>query len=310
MFRVLIHGESGTTGLRLKSRISARRDIQLEHLPESKRKDPEAAAEILNECDLVFLCLPDIAAKEAAASVHNPNTVVIDTSTAHRTDPSWVYGFPELAKEQPEKIRNARRISVPGCHASGFIALVAPLVRMKIIPASALLTCFSLTGYSGGGKKMISEYESSDRPRVFQAPRQYGLNQQHKHLPEMQKMAMLQTAPVFSPIVSDFYSGMEVTVPLFRDQLSDGISAYDVCKTLEKAYPGPVVRFVSDLNESGFASANAMQGLDSMEITVAGNEERILLIARYDNLGKGASGAAVQCMNLVLGCEMTLGLDL
>ena len=157
---------------------------------------------------------------------------------------------------------------------------------------------------------MISEYESSDRPRVFQAPRQYGLNQQHKHLPEMQKMAMLQPAPVFSPIVSDFYSGMEVTVPLFRDQLSDGISAYDVCKTLEKAYPGPVVRFVSDLNESGFASANAMQGLDSMEITVAGNEERILLIARYDNLGKGASGAAVQCMNLVLGCEMTLGLDL
>ena len=310
MYTVFIHGEAGTTGLRLKNRLSERGDLVLKHLPEADRKNPDAAAALMNECDVVFFCLPDDASREAALRVENPHTIVLDTSTAHRTSPDWAYGFPELSPAQSEKVQNARRIAVPGCHASGFIALVAPLVADGLLPPGALLSCFSLTGYSGGGKKMIAEYESEGRGTLLDAPRQYGLTQSHKHLPEMKMMAGVANAPVFCPVVSDFYSGMEVTVPVFSRQLAPGAKRADVIASLRSAYSGPVVRFAEGLQENGFASANAYSGRDCMEISVSGSDERLLLIARYDNLGKGASGAAIQCMNLALGIEPTCGLVL
>lgn len=308
--KIFIDGSAGTTGLRIHERLGGRDDITLTVLEGDARKDPAARRAALNDSDVAFLCLPDDAAREAVAMIDNPDTVVIDTSTAHRTIDGWVYGFPELSDAHRERIMHAKRIAVPGCHASGFIALVYPLVSAGILPTTALLTCHSLTGYSGGGKKMIAQYEDMERDVLLDAPRLYGLSETHKHLPEMQKITGLVGAPVFCPIVSDFYSGMLVTVPLFRSQLPDGITVGDVKAVYEKTYRGPVVSYREGADESGFLSAGALEGKDSMEISVFGNDERILLVARYDNLGKGASGAAVECLNLVLGRDPVTGLVL
>ena len=303
--KVFIDGSAGTTGLRIAERLALRADIELLRLPEERRKDAEARRAILNEADIAFLCLPDAAAIEAVSLVENPRTALIDTSTAHRTDPGWVYGFAELPGQR-EKIRAAKRIANPGCHASGFIALIAPLVQVGLIRPDAILSCFSLTGYSGGGKKMIAEYEAPDRSPLLDAPRQYGLAQAHKHLPEMQALCGLEIAPIFCPIVADFYSGMEVTVPLYAGQLSGSVK--DIREVYRGRYAGPLIRFVDAADEGGFHSAAALAGRDDMEISVSGNDERILLTARFDNLGKGASGAAIQNMNIVLGVDETTGL--
>ena len=305
MTKVFIDGSAGTTGLRIYERLAARQDLELITLSEENRKDPAARKEAIFAADAVFLCLPDPAAVEAVELAEGSDTVIIDTSTAHRTAEGWAYGFPEL-KGYREKIRNSKRIANPGCHASGFIALVKPLIDEGMLSPDAALSCFSLTGYSGGGKKMIAEYEDKDRDPLLDAPRQYGLTQQHKHLKEMQRVCGLSTAPLFSPIVADFYSGMEVSVPLFGKDLNGNI---DQLKELYRSYYlGPLVHYDDNADEGGFLSASALAGRDDMQITVSGNEERILLTARFDNLGKGASGAAIQNLNLVLGLDETTSL--
>ncbi|MBO5262370.1 MAG: N-acetyl-gamma-glutamyl-phosphate reductase [Clostridia bacterium] len=309
MKKVFIDGKAGTTGLRIEERLSGRDDIEIVTIPEELRKDPAAKKEILNSVDIAFLCLPDQASIESVSLIENENVVVIDTSTAHRTNDNWAYGFPELDKSFENKIRNSKRIAVPGCHASGFIALVYPLVKNGIISPDTLLTAHSLTGYSGGGKNMIAQYEDDELDMLLQGPRQYGLTQKHKHLPEMLKVTGLKNAPVFCPIVGTFYSGMEVTVPLFKSQLLKG-GIEDIKEIYKKAYNTPLVSYVEAGDENGFLSSVKLEGKDSMQIEVYGNEDRILLVARYDNLGKGASGAAVECLNIVLGAEKTKTLEI
>ncbi|MBQ9086239.1 MAG: N-acetyl-gamma-glutamyl-phosphate reductase [Clostridia bacterium] len=309
MKKVFIDGSVGTTGLRIYERISNRSDVELMTLPESERKDPEARKKALNSCDIAFLCLPDAAAIEAVNMIENPDVTVIDASTAHRTDEGWCYGFPELSDQIAKALPSSRRIAVPGCHASGFIALIYPLIEAGLLSSDRLITCHSITGYSGGGKKMIAEYEAEEQDFLLGAPRQYGLTQQHKHLKEMKKITGLENAPVFCPIVADFYSGMTVTVPLFAKDLKLG-GIEEIREVYRRKYKGTIVRYTEQGDEGGFISAHALSGKDSMRITVAGNEERILLIAMYDNLGKGASGAAVECMNYVLGSEPETGLEL
>ncbi len=308
MKKVFIDGSAGTTGLRIAERLEGRKDVQLLKIDEALRKDIAARKAKLNEADIVFLCLPDDAARESVSLVENESTVVIDASTAHRTLPEWAYGFPELSKAHEEKIRSSKRIAVPGCHASGFIALVYPLIEAGLLEESALLTCHSITGYSGGGKKMIAEYESEERSELLNAPRQYGLTQVHKHLKEMKGITGLQTPPLFSPVVSDFYSGMEVTVPLFASQIKGSVE--EIKAVYAKKYTGEIVKYIENMDENGFVSGASLSGKDSMRVSVFGNEERILLVAVYDNLGKGASGAAVECMNMALGVEKTTGLEL
>ena len=309
MKKVFIDGSAGTTGLRIYERLSAREDIEILSLTEEKRKDKDARKEMLNKADVAFLCLPDDAARESVSLVDNPDTVVIDASTAHRTLPDWAYGFPELSVAHEGKIFSSKRIAVPGCHASGFIALVYPLIEAGILEKDSLLTCHSITGYSGGGKKMIAEYESEDRNPLLNAPRQYGLTQQHKHLKEMKAVTGLNELPVFCPIVSGFYSGMTVTVPLFKSQLAKG-DIETVKSIYREKYNGAFVKYEECLDEGGFLSGLAVSGKDCMRVTVAGNEDRILLIAAYDNLGKGASGAAIECMNMAIGADRTKGLIL
>ena len=304
---VFIDGAAGTTGLHIHERLAARKDLTLLTLPCDLRKDPEARADCMNRADIVFLCLPDAAAIEAERLVKNPETVVIDTSTAHRTADGWVYGFPEL-DGQREKIRTAKRIANPGCHASGFVALVAPLVASGVLSPDASLSCFSLTGYSGGGKKMIAEYESPERDRLFAAPRQYGLSQSHKHLPEMRVYGGLSSSPIFCPIVAPYYAGMEVTIPIDAKTVAGGIEA--IRTVYRTVYADGLIRYAESADENGFLSAAAFAGRDDMQVSVFGNEERILLVSRFDNLGKGASGAAIQNMNLVLGLPENTGLVL
>lgn len=310
MKKVFIDGKAGTTGLRIYERLEKRDDIILLSLSEEQRKDIKARTEMLNKADVAFLCLPDEAAREAVSLISNPDTVVIDTSTAHRTLNGWVYGLPELSEEFETAIKTSKRISVPGCHASGFIALVFPLIEAGIVPKSVLLTCFSLTGYSGGGKSMIIEYQNTARDCEYDAPRQYALTQNHKHLPEMRNICRLENNPVFCPVVADFYSGMEVTVPLFASQLLPGKSVSDIRRVYTQKYKGPIINFKSDASHHNFLPANGYVNRDTMEISLHGNDERILLTACYDNLGKGASGAAVECLNIVLGVDKTKGLDL
>ena len=306
MAKVFIDGSAGTTGLRIVERLEGRKDIELIRLPEELRKDDNARRQALNNADIAFLCLPDAAAIQAVSMVDNPNTVIIDTSTAHRTAEGWTYGFPELCGK--DKVASSKRIANPGCHASGFVALVKPLVDKGIISKDALLTCFSLTGYSGGGKGMIADYNSPDRDKLLDGPRQYGLTQQHKHLTEIGVLCSLNNLPAFCPIVADFYSGMEVTVPIFKSMIKGTID--DVKAVYKSVYTGDIVKFVDSADEGGFMSAAAMSGNDGMQITVCGNDDRILLISRFDNLGKGASGSAIQNMNIVLGADETAGLDL
>ena len=309
MKKIFIDGKAGTTGLRIEERLKERDDVQIISLPDELRKDTEARKKIINEADFVFLCLPDDAAREAVSLIENDNVTVIDASTAHRTNPDWAYGFAELSEEFEKKIKESKRIAVPGCHASGFIALVYPLVKSGIISPDTLLTAHSLTGYSGGGKKMIAEYEDEARDMLLDAPRQYGITQKHKHLPEMVKITGITHAPVFCPIVSDFYSGMEVTVPLFKEQLLKG-GIEDIKAIYKSLYNTPMVEYVEGEDEGGFISANKLHAKDKMTVEVFGNEDRILLVARYDNLGKGASGAAVECLNIKLGCEKTKTLEI
>lgn len=309
MKKVFIDGKAGTTGLRIYERLGGRTDIEMITLPEAYRKDEKARREALNSADVAFLCLPDAAAREAVAMADNPKTVIIDTSTAHRTDPDFAYGFPELSPSFEEKIKNSKRIAVPGCHASGFIALVHPLIANGVLSPSARLSCHSVTGYSGGGKKMIGEYESPDRDPLLGAPRQYGLAQEHKHLREMKAVTGLSLAPIFCPIVSDFYSGMVVTVPVFKEDV-DGLSPKALAEIYRDLYRGPIVTYRDGASEDGFLSGAGLSGKDGMQISVFGNDDRMLLVARYDNLGKGASGAAVENLNIVLGLEKTLGLEL
>jgi len=308
MKKIVIDGKAGTTGLRIYDRLSTRDDIELILLSEEERKNTEARRRALNQADVAFLCLPDAAAMEAVALVENPETVIIDTSTAHRTSEGWSYGFPELSDAHEAAVVRSKRIAVPGCHAGGFIALVYPLIEAGLLPANALLTCHSLTGYSGGGKKMIADYEDEARSEVLGAPRQYGITQQHKHLKEMRAVTGLEQFPLFCPIVGDFYSGMQVTVPLFASQLTEGKTVEDVRALYRGKYNGPVVRYVESADHDGFLETARLSGKDAMEITVCGNGDRILLVALYDNLGKGASGAALECLNLVLGMERDFGL--
>lgn len=305
MKKVFIDGSAGTTGLRIRERLYSRDDIQLVILPDELRKNATARKEAINNSDVSILCLPDAASKEAVSFVSNQDTVIIDTSTAHRTSPDFTYGFPEIS-DFKEKIIKSKRIANPGCHASGFISLVAPLTEENIISKATTLSAFSFTGYSGGGNKMIAEYESADRPELFAAPRMYGVSQKHKHLPEMQKICGLTIAPVFCPTVAPYYSGMEVVVPLFKEWLNVGIN--EIKEIYKSYYKNGLVHFIE--NEDNFISALALSGFDDMEISVFGNDDRILLVSRFDNLGKGASGSAIQNLNICLGLDETLGLNL
>ena len=305
MKKVFIDGKAGTTGLRIYERLSERSDIELMLLPDEKRKDVEARREALNSCDIAFLCLPDAAAIESVGLIENENVRVLDTSTAHRTNPNWAYGFPELSPAHREKIKNSNRIAVPGCHASGFISLVYPLVEAGAISPDTLLTCHSLTGYSGGGKKMIAEYEDVEPDVALESPRQYGLTQ---NLKEMKAITGINAFPAFCPIVADYYSGMLVTVPLFKEQLN-GVTIEDIKKIYADKYHSDIVKYKDEIGENGFICSNKLSFNDSMEIFVEGNEDRILLMSRYDNLGKGASGAAIQNMNILLGTDEKTGLE-
>ena len=306
--KVFIDGSEGTTGLRIHERLDNRDDIELLTIAPELRKDPAERSRLINSSDITFLCLPDSAAREAVALVTNPNTRIIDASTAHRTEAGWAYGFPELSAKHREAIRTGKRIANPGCHASGFISLVYPLIAGGILPADYPVASFSLTGYSGGGKKMIAQYEASDRDAELDAPREYGLSQQHKHLKEMKGITGIENAPIFCPVVDDFYSGMQVTVPLFAEQIN--CSSSEIADIYRAKYQGPVVTFCDKSDNDGFLCAGALSGTDGMKISVYGNDERILLTAVYDNLGKGASGAALENLNLVMGKDKAFGLDI
>ena len=309
--KVFIDGSSGTTGLRIAERLAGRPELELLSIDEPGRKDLARRAEVINSADLAFLCLPDAASKEIVPQIDGW-VKVLDTSTAFRTAPGWVYGFPEL-HGQREKLRAANRVAVPGCHASGFIALARPLVELGLVPTDYPFTCHSLTGYSGGGKKMIAEYEDSRRPTLYDTPRAYGLTLHHKHLPEMQAVSGLTAPPVFCPIVDDYYSGMEVTVPL-RMELLPGVTPAQVAEALAGYYVGEALFTVHPLGEvpgDGMLAAGALQGTDRMELycTASPDGSQMLLVSLFDNLGKGSSGAAVQCMNLLLGLDETAGLE-
>ena len=298
--KVFIDGKEGTTGLQIYERIASRDDLTLITLGEELRKDVAARKKCINEADVVFLCLPDAAAKESVALCENETTKIIDASTAHRTAEGWAYGFAELGEDFKQNIATSTRIANPGCHASGFISLVYPLVKAGILPKDYPLVAHSITGYSGGGKKMIAQYESADRDVALDSPRQYGLTLSHKHLPEMTKVCGLQKTPIFNPIVADFYCGMCVTVPVFADMLAGNMTPSKIKDFYKDFYKGQ--RFVSvQEGEETFLAANPLANTNEMQIFVGGNEGQILLCSRFDNLGKGASGAAVQNMNIALG---------
>lgn len=312
--KVFIDGSEGTTGLRIHERLDNRDDIELLTIAPELRKDPAERSRLINSSDITFLCLPDSAAREAVALVTNPNTRIIDASTAHRTEAGWAYGFPELSAKHREAIRTGKRIANPGCHASGFISLVYPLIAGGILPADYPVASFSLTGYSGGGKKMIAQYEASDRDAELDAPREYGLSQQHKHLKEMRLITGLSRAPLFTPIVSDYYSGMVVNVPLYTDLLNTTQTPESLQAFFADYYANePFVKVMplgAESAMSGFLSGNHLSGYDGMQIYITGNENRIQLSSVFDNLGKGASGAAIQCFNIMTGCDETKGLNL
>ncbi len=312
--KIFIDGSEGTTGLRIHERFQGRDDIELLKINQELRKDPEERKKLINASDITFLCLPDAAAKESVSLVENENVVIIDTSTAHRTEDGWAYGFPELSKEHKEKIIKGKRIAVPGCYATGFISLIYPLVAGGILPKDYPVSCFGLSGYSGAGKKAIAVYESEDRPKEFSSGRQYALTQQHKHLKEMQKITGLMRTPLFSPIVDDYYSGMVVSVPLYADMLGKKETPESLLAYYGEYYKDqPFIRVSAADDEvaaTGFIAGNGLSGWDGLKIYVTGNEERIVITSQFDNLGKGASGAAIECMNLVLGCDMTKGLQL
>ena len=306
--KVFIDGSVGTTGLRIHERLSSRKDVELITIEEEHRKDLNIRKAAIESADAAFLCLPDAASIEIVNALGDSKVKILDTSTAHRTNPLWAYGFPELGKEFYEKLMASFRIAVPGCHASGFCSIVKPLVDNKILGADYPIACTSVTGYSGGGKKMIAEYEDPERDSEFNSPRQYGLTQKHKHLPEMKAVCGLNFEPCFSPIVADFYSGMTVTIPLFKNLLNKKVSAKDIYEIFASHYEGQKLISVRPFGMEGMLSATSKSGKDSMDIIVTGNDDRILIASTFDNLGKGASGAALQCFNLITGKEETEGL--
>lgn len=309
--KVFINGHEGTTGLRIHDRLKSRDDIELISIDDELRKDPKAVKDCLAAADIAFLCLPDGAAREAAVLAEDLSVRLIDTSTAHRTAAGWIYGFPELSATQRAAIAAGKRIANPGCHASGVIAAVQPLIAAGVMAADYPVTAYSLTGYSGGGRKMIEQYEGPDRTAAFSAPRQYGLNQMHKHLPEMKKFSGLQYEPAFTPVVADYYSGMEVTVPIFTRLLQKKVGCRDIWQLYSEHYGNsPFIRVAAVDDAKRLVGANALAGYDDMEILISGNDERIVITTLFDNLGKGASGAAIENMNYMIGAEATTGLKL
>ncbi len=311
--KVFIDGKEGTTGLQIFERLPERSDLEILLIDEDKRKDKDERKKLINAADIVFLCLPDAAAVEAVSLVENPEVRVIDASTAHRTDPAWDYGFPELSARHRENIAGSKRVANPGCYASGFISLVYPLVQAGVLPEDYPLTAHAVSGYSGGGKKMIAAIESENKTEEMFSPRQYALTQCHKHLPEMQAVCGLKYTPMFNPIVDDYYAGMVVSVPLVSRALTRKYTAADIREILAAHYDGQRFVKVMELGggeslPDGFLAANTLAGTNDMQLFVFGNDEHILLCSRLDNLGKGASGAAVQNMNIMLGLDEGTGL--
>lgn len=308
--KIYIDGKEGTTGLQIYDRLAARDDLELLLIDEDKRKDLAERSKLMNAADIVFLCLPDAAAVEAVTLVTNPATRIIDASTAHRTNSDWAYGFAELSPEHRAAIQSSVRVANPGCHATGFISVVYPLVTMGLLNTDTALSVFSLTGYSGGGKKMIAQYEADDKPEALNSPSIYGMGQGHKHLPEMQKICGLADKPVFCPIVDDYYKGMATTVPLHMSQMQGVTTLEEVWQKLNDYYASSKLVSVAPLNADGKLYANAKAGKDTLTVLVCGNDHQFTVTALFDNLGKGASGAAVQNMNIMLGLEETTGLSL
>lgn len=309
MVKVYIDGQEGTTGLKIMERFAVRNDIELLRIDEAKRKDPEERKKLINSSDFTFLCLPDAASIEAVAMAED-RVRIIDASTAHRTNPDWAYGFPELSPEFRKKIETSNRVAVPGCYASGFASMVYPLVKLGILPADYPVSVHAVSGYSGAGKKAIAVYEGADRPADFDSPRQYALTQMHKHLPEMQKICGLEYAPTFNPLICDYFAGMVVSLPIHTRLLSKNYSVSDVRKALAEYYDGAAfVKVMPEGDpEDGFIGANNLAGTNNMQLFVNGNDDRMILCSRLDNLGKGASGAAVQCLNIMMGVDETTGL--
>ena len=308
--KVYIDGQAGTTGLQIFERIGMREDLTLLRIDEDKRHDLSERKKFLNMADIVFLCLPDAGAIEAVSLIENPDVRVIDASTAHRTSDEWTYGFPELSREQRAAIAASKRVANPGCHATGLISSVAPLVRMGILPKDYPVTCYSLTGYSGGGKKMIAQYEAEGREEKLSAPGIYGLTLKHKHIPEMQKVTGLACPPVFMPVVDDYYKGMATSIMLQNRLLNGQPTAEEICARLSKYYADEHFVTVMPYDpKQGTLYANALAGTNHLQLVVCGYEEQTTVTALFDNLGKGASGAAVQNMNIMLGLPETTGLE-
>lgn len=312
--KIFIDGSEGTTGLRIYERFEGRDDVELLKISSELRKDVNERKRLINESDITFLCLPDAAARESVSLVENDHVRIIDTSTAHRTEEGWAYGFAELSHAHRDAIKNGKRIAVPGCYATGFISLVYPMIAKEIMPADYPVSAFGLSGYSGAGKKVIAAYEADERPVDFDAPREYALTQQHKHLKEMQKITGLAKTPLFSPIICDYYSGMVMSVPLYTDMLNGSQTVESVHKMFSEFYAGEkfikVMPLDAEAGEGNMLAGNACSGWDGLRIFITGNEERIVLSSQFDNLGKGASGAAIQCLNIMLGCEEDKGLQL
>ena len=301
MIKVFVDGKEGTTGLKIDEKLAKMPNVEVLIIDENKRKDSAERKRLIKESDFTFLCLPDDAAREAAAFDESKDTVIIDASTAHRTNPDWTYGMRELKRGQRERIASSTKIAVPGCHATGFISLVKPLISGKILDENYPFVCHSLTGYSGGGKKMIAEYEGEGRGKEYDAPRQYALSQSHKHQPEMKYYTGISRTPIFNPIVGDFYSGMEVSLPIYCSEMKKYKSAKDLRKYFEDYYCEGLIKVCEE--EPKMLSALGMSGRDDMKIYIFGNDERLLLVSLFDNLGKGASGQAVQCFNILTGQE-------
>ncbi len=311
-YKVFIDGKEGTTGLKILERFEGRNDIELLEISEEKRKDTEERKKFINNSDFTFLCLPDAAAIEAVSLVENPNVRIIDASTAHRTNPSWDYGFPELSASHRERIAKSKRVANPGCYASGFIALVYPLIKAGVISEEHPIISHAVSGYSGGGKGMIAVLEGENKPLECFSPRQYALTQSHKHLPEMQQICGLKYKPMFNPIVDDYLSGMVVSVPLIARTLAGKFTPADIHEIMSRHYQNQRFVKVMELGgketlPDGFMAANTLADTNDMQIFVCGNDEQILLCSRFDNLGKGASGAAVQCMNIMMGIDEATG---
>ncbi|MBQ7905670.1 MAG: N-acetyl-gamma-glutamyl-phosphate reductase [Spirochaetaceae bacterium] len=318
-YKIFIDGKEGTTGLKIFERFEGRDDLEILLIDEDKRKDVNERKRLINESDYTFLCLPDAAAIEAVSLCENPNTIIIDASTAHRTNPDWAYGFPELSSEHRKKVETSHRIAVPGCYASGFNAIVYPLVKSGILPSDYPVVCHAVSGYSGAGKKAIAQYEDEERDFQLESPRLYALTQEHKHLPEMQKVSGLSFKPAFSPYICDYFSGMSVSIPLHIRMLNSSkgkigrADCQEICDMFKNHYANSIFVQVADfmgqdILTEPFIPANTLSGTNNMQIFICGNDERVTITSRFDNLGKGASGAAVQCMNISMGVDETLGL--